>query len=185
MADGDDTDALLRPRRERLLEARVIAAKLGLVDAGQFWEALACADLIPMAAVDDPRRLFAGPETLVQIPARAGEVSVWGLTSVVGHDLYRHPATVADAVALAADWPRVLTAEEIAREVLRVDRVVWRVEHREEIRARISDENLRGRQRAWLGERGASDLLALGYAVDGDGLDARYRAFVKLLCPSL
>lgn len=94
--------------------------------------------------------------------------------------LLPHPATVADAVAFAADAPGVLAAEAIARELAGVDLVEWRVEP---AAASIWTTGRKGRgvtpQRA---ERlRVCDALApLGYACNAITLDA-----LVLVAPAL
>lgn len=104
--------------------------------AAACWEALATAGLIPHDAVDDPRRRF-----LLDLDRQAsdrwrgprGHTAV-EMVEVVSGGVFElaHPPTPGAGVALAADWPGVLAAEALAREIVttmmdRPDRVVWRV----------------------------------------------------------
>jgi hypothetical protein len=157
--DAANTLALVRDWPLTILDTGVQFDDLGgpcailrwqITDPAAAWLALACAGLVPLDAVTDwdrrtpckhvwycvlRQRLFDDEPCPDCIRARAP-------ARIFDHGEGAYPAeyprTVADAVALAADWAGVLGAENLAREVvarlgLRAERVVWRVQLRAEI----------------------------------------------------
>lgn len=113
-----------QPVREQLAAARLLTA--GLETPRAAWERLAEKGLIPGEWLRDPKRRFEGT---VPAPCPACRGSGRGLADLPcmapgcfhGQiEVYRtedRPSTVDLAVALAADVPGVLHAEEIAREL--------------------------------------------------------------------
>lgn len=116
-------------------------------------------------------------------PIRKGEPVAYNVAGEVEplRAVLEHPATVAEAVALASDWAGVVTAEAIAREACGPSKdVVWRVVAADE------HERLARRMCEYGGVPPASTVrwtgavLALGYAVaDFD------RARIVLAAPAL
>jgi hypothetical protein len=177
-------------------------------DPAEAWNALAAAGVIPMDAVDDPRRGFADDVTATErLPDRRSDLTgdvyyrargrsgreetrrfpwrdfVEGRPGEATPEerarrpiLLPHPATVADCVALAADWPGVLAAEEMARQHAHHRgwthaRVVWRVEPAGTPWAALAPS--RGRV--------AEGILALGYAL----VDRATDGALVLVAPAL
>lgn len=118
-------DALARPINER---------DDGLwrtENAAEAWEILAERGVIPLEAVDDPRREFVCSCGIVRVLDAAHPCRGRGVCS--------RPATIANVVTLAARWASVLAAEELTRVVARrlapwgvaaVERIVWRTGER-------------------------------------------------------
>ncbi len=167
------------------------------------WEAMATAGLISHGDVDEPRRRFESiglvEGTIVStIPLRADPpgTSIARVLAARPEDvgapieigmraLYEgrvplpHPTTVADCVALASDWPGVLAAEAAAREVVRVERIAWRVGEVTRGSLRIDQTFLGVARRQPISRDMFERVESLGYGVPGVG-DA-----IMLVCPAL
>lgn len=150
-------------------DGRPRATALAITNPREAWEAMATAGLIGAGDVECERRRFEA-EASGGLPVGAYDYEARGDRAVV---LQPHPATVADCVAFAADWPNVLRAEAIARECypLRTrSGVIWRV--------------------APLGRVGITDLRVLGYDIAGVAAsqlpaDAVNAGVLTLLAPPL
>lgn len=135
------------PAAPRESSALALLGKRGLTDPRACWEALRAG---MGASGRDPRRAFAPDARAWWQRQRA--LPPW-------------PATVRTAVALAAAWPAVLRAEELARgTVARGDRLLtWRGLTPEEAAAWRGED---GAAAGLLDVAGGSALLALGFGWD-------------------
>jgi hypothetical protein len=89
-----------------------------------------------------------------------------------------HPATVADAVALASDWDGLRGAEEIARAWFGGGTVVWRVVEPGAV-ARVV------RPASWAGLTAPSRARAREISLLGYAFDCVTRTGIRLLVPAL
>lgn len=122
---------------------------LATTDPRAAWEILAMQSALPYAALDAPGRTFRPRADcgfcgrIVEGRTAAGlpdeRCPEHGYPDDVPEDL-PHPATLTDAVALAACWPSIIAAEELARVWLariarfgapQPERIVWRVVQRD------------------------------------------------------
>lgn len=107
----------------RLADDAWVAAALGadgVTDPAEAWNSLVAHGLLPEGALDDPGRRFLAPEcppcSAFQHPSRKRFTHPRWCDGCGGtrRNASAVPVTVADAVSLAANWPGVLAAEEIA-----------------------------------------------------------------------
>lgn len=141
-------------------------AQLAITDPREAWEVL-CTRMGLDGWVEDEGRVYvsaAARPVIMRDSPHGIELS----TDIT------YPATVADCVLFASDTTGILAAEAIVREAAsrnslmpHVRRFTWRVENRQLIRYRISDETMIERHMVWH----AADVLALGYAMEGWGIE--------------
>ncbi|MFO0558547.1 MAG: hypothetical protein U0269_11065 [Polyangiales bacterium] len=113
-----DRDRVLRPRRARIAEA--IAAVDGARSGEEAWERVEARGLIPSGTVGERGRAFGGWMISYDAKRTWSAVDRQPSGNVFAQRLASNepsPPTAGLACALGSDWPGVLEAEAIAREV--------------------------------------------------------------------
>lgn len=110
-------------------------AHLSALSRREAWEVLVARGLIPMSWVDDPRRRF-----VRFTPDSVGIECHHGFDHCPECDgSLASPASAAECLVFASDIEAAITAEAIARELTKHDRVMWRVRRRAAIERRLSE----------------------------------------------
>ncbi len=105
-------------------------------NAAEAWEILSSRGIIPVDAVDDPRRRFACSECDARggsyFTSDDGRDDSMMCSACEGAGIVPHPCSLPDVVSIASAWPSVVTAEALATETHRAhgighafERVVW------------------------------------------------------------